>query len=133
MEYAAATALLPLEEQLAAHLFKKSDGNLDGQIEKLKVYSRQHTVVGHYSYFSPKSVGVPENPENEQKGFCHFSLKDNTVIYGAIFHIYFNTLDSIEIHGYGDEEFPHDGITRSIQNITFDDQNLSNWIKETIQ
>ena len=123
MDYETATALLPLEKQLAEHLFEKSDCNLNNQIEDLKVYSRQHTVVGHYSNFSSNSVGVPKNSENEQKDFCHISLKGSTHIYGVIFYIYFNKLDSIEIHGYGDEEFPHDGITCSITSITFDDPN----------
>ena len=133
MEYETATALLPLETELVEHLYKQSECELESQIEDLKIYSRQHTVVGHYSNFSSNSVSVPENPENEQKDFCHISLKDSPHIYGVIFFIYFNKLDSIEIHGYGDEEFPHDGITRSIKAITFDDPNLSNWIKEIVQ
>ena len=133
MEYETATTLLPLERQLVKHLYKKSGCELEGQIEDLEIYSRQHTVVGHYSHFSPNSVGVPENPENEQKDFCHIFLEDSTYIYGVLFYIYFNKLDCIEIHGYGDEEFPHDGITRSITAITFDDPNLSDWKKGITQ
>ena len=132
MEYDAATALLPLEEQLIEQFFKNTEHSINHSIQDIGVFGRRHTGCGHYTEFSREPREIPKNSQNENKDGCCFQLKDCNEPFGAIFYIYYNKLDSIEIHKFG-MDFPPDGITRSITAITFGDPNLPNWKKEIVQ
>lgn len=126
MEYDVASPLLPLESQLVEHFFGKTTHKFEKKISDLKVYGRQHTVVGHYTEFSPEPRDVPANAQDSHKEEATFFVTDVKHPFGAIFYIYWGSLNSIEIYQLG-QDFPPDGITRSITAITFDDPNNSDW------
>ena len=126
MEYNVGTGLLPLEKSLLKHMFEHSEMNLRNSLEDIEVYGRQHTVVGHYSEFSPGPRDVPESPNDNRKDEATFFIEGCSEPFGAIFYIYYNKVDCIEIYELG-ENFPNDGITRSITAITSGDPNKKEW------
>ena len=126
MEYDVGTGLLPLEKGLLKHMFEHSEMNLKNSLEDIEVFGRQHTVVGHYSEFSPEPRDVPENPNDDRKDEVTFFIEGCSASFGAIFYIYYNKVDCIEIYGLG-ENFPNDGIIRSITAITSGDPNKKEW------
>ena len=126
MEYAVGTGLLPLEKGLLKHMFEHSEMDLENSLEDIEVFGRQHTVVGHYSEFSPKPRDVPENPNDDEKHESTFFIEGCSAPFGAIFYIYYNKVDCIEIYGLG-KNFPAGGIIRSITAITSGDSNEKEW------
>jgi len=126
MEYCVGTDLLPLEKSLLEHVFEQFENNLEHSLDDIRVYGRRHTVIGHYSEFSPQPRIVPENPKNDRKDGTTFFIEGCSEPFGAIFYIYYNKIDCIEIYALG-ESFPDNGITRSISAITTGNSNEKEW------
>ena len=59
MEYSAAISMLPLEKGLVESLYTHTELELSHTLKELSVFGRQHTVLGHYTEFSPRPRTVP--------------------------------------------------------------------------